>query len=220
MGQGVHTVALQVAVQELGHRPDAHRGDRRHHPRARLRPDHRLPRHADGKSPCPAAWTVAYCWPRQHGEGNPAHQLQPAKPARQLLEDVGPHQPDETHARELTQQPAQRVDCVARAEHRLNRAGDHAAAIRDVARGPQAPVERRHAAPRLQRIAGRHEQPDLIEPQSFACEIDDVAMALMRRIERAAEQADAHSPSVTEPWDWLMPGRRVQGRTCPVPITK
>ena len=49
MGQGVHTVALQVAVEELGIDPDAHRGDRRHHPRARLRPDHRQPRHADGR---------------------------------------------------------------------------------------------------------------------------------------------------------------------------
>ena len=48
MGQGVHTVALQVAVEELGIDPDAHRRDRRHHPRARLRPDHRIARHADG----------------------------------------------------------------------------------------------------------------------------------------------------------------------------
>ena len=41
MGQGVHTVALQVAVEELGIDPDAHPGDRRHDPRARRRPDHR-----------------------------------------------------------------------------------------------------------------------------------------------------------------------------------
>ena len=49
MGQGVHTVALQVAVEELGIDPDRIQVDRRHHPRARRRPDHRQPRHADGR---------------------------------------------------------------------------------------------------------------------------------------------------------------------------
>ena len=48
MGQGVHTVALQVAVEELGDRPGAHPGHRRH-PRARRRADDRQPRHADGR---------------------------------------------------------------------------------------------------------------------------------------------------------------------------
>ena len=41
MGQGVHTVALQVAVEELGDRPGADQGHRRHDPRARRRPDDR-----------------------------------------------------------------------------------------------------------------------------------------------------------------------------------
>ena len=75
--------------------------------------------------------------PRQHGERNPADELQPATPARQLLQDVRAHQPDEAHARKPPQQPAQRVDRVARAEHRLDRAGDDAAAVGDAARGRQ-----------------------------------------------------------------------------------
>ena len=138
-----------------------------------------------GRLACASLYTAAagqgpmiVAGPRQNGEGNAAHEFEPATPARQLLQDVRPHQPDEPHARELPQQPAQCVDRVARAEHRLDRACDDAAAVRDAARGCQAPVERRHAAPRLQRIAGRHEQPDLIEPQSPAREVDDVAMAL------------------------------------------
>ena len=49
MGQGVHTVALQVAVEELGVDPDRIEVDRRHHPRARRRPDDREPGHADGR---------------------------------------------------------------------------------------------------------------------------------------------------------------------------
>jgi hypothetical protein len=51
-------------------------------------------------------------------------------------------------------------------------------------------------------------------------EVDDMAVPRVRRIERTAEQANAHPPSVAEAGDWLMPGRRVQGRTCPVPITR
>jgi hypothetical protein len=43
-------------------------------------------------------------------------------------------------------------------------------------------------------------------------------MAFMRRIERAAEQADAHAPSVAEARKRLAPG--IQGRTCPVPVTR
>ena len=49
MGQGVHTVALQVAVQELGVDPDAGRRDGRHQPRARAGPDDREPGHAYGR---------------------------------------------------------------------------------------------------------------------------------------------------------------------------
>jgi hypothetical protein len=45
-------------------------------------------------------------------------------------------------------------------------------------------------------------------------------MSGVRRIERAAEQADAHAPSVAEAGYRIMPQRRVQGRTCPVPVTR
>ena len=38
-----------------------------------------------------------------------------------------------------------------------------------------------------------------------ARQFDDVAMACMRRIERTAEQADAHAPPVAEARDRLMP---------------
>jgi len=156
--------------------------------------------------------------PRQDSDRNATDELEPAPPTRQLFQDVSPHQPHEAHPRKQPQQAAQCVDGVARAEHRLDRAGDHAPTVRDAARGCQPLHERRHAALRLQRIAGRHQQPDLIEPQPLPRQIDDVAMPGVRRIERAAEQADAHAPSVAEARDRLAPG--VQGRTCPVPITR
>jgi hypothetical protein len=47
-----------------------------------------------------------------------------------------------------------------------------------------------------------------------------VAMPGMRWIERAAKQPDTHASSVAEPRELPVPGRRVQGRTCPVPMTR
>lgn len=156
---------------------------------------------------------------RQNREGNAASNLQPATPARQLFENIGAHQPHKVRAREPPQQPAQRIDGVARAKRRLDRGGDDAAPIRDATRRGQALAERRHAALRLQRIARGDQQPHLIEPQPSSRNLDHVAMTGMRRIERTAEKADAHPPPVTKAGDRIMRERRVQGRTCPVPVT-
>jgi hypothetical protein len=62
------------------------------------------------------AMTVA--GPRQHGEWDMADERQPATPARQLLQNVCAHQPDEPGSGKLPQQAAQRIDGVARPEHR------------------------------------------------------------------------------------------------------
>jgi hypothetical protein len=157
---------------------------------------------------------------RQNGEGNTANDLQTSSPARQLFKNIGAHQPNEARTRKLPQQASQRIDGVACAERDLDRACDDESSVRDGARGRQTFAERRHSALRFQRIAGRNQQPYLIEPQTLPREIDDMAMTRMRGIERAAEQADAHAPPVAEPRDRIMPRRGVQGRTCPVPITR
>jgi hypothetical protein len=149
-----------------------------------------------------------------------ADEREPSAPARQLLQVVGAHQPDEPSSGKLPQQTAQRIDGIARAEHCLDRAGNDTAPIGEAARGCQPLIEWRHAPLCLQRIARRHQQPDLIEPQTTPCHVDNVAMSRVRRIERTTEKADAHAPSVAEARDWLMPQRRVQGRTCPVPVTR
>ena len=155
---------------------------------------------------------------RQNREGNAVSEFQPTAPARQLLQNVGAHQPDEVRAWKPPQQAVQRIDGVARAEYRLDRAGDDAASVRDAARRGQALAQRCHAALRLQHIARRDQQPHLIEPQPPASNIDDMAMPGMRRIERTAEQSDTHPPPVTEPRQRIDQAR-VQGRTCPVPRT-
>jgi hypothetical protein len=50
----------------------------------------------------------------------------------------------------------------------------------------------------------------LVQPQAPAGEFDDVAVAFMGGVERAAEQADAGAPAVAEGGD--------QGRTWPLPV--
>ncbi len=80
-------------------------------------------------------------------------------------------------------------------------------------------AERRHAVLWLQRVAGGDQQPDLIEPQFLARDLDDMAMPGVRRIERTAEKTDARAAPIAEAGDRIMRERRVQGRTCPVPVT-
>jgi hypothetical protein len=158
--------------------------------------------------------------PRQNGEGNTARNIQPATPTRQLFQNVGAHQPDEARTRKLPQQPPQRIDGVARAERGLDRACHNSSSVRDGACSCQTLAKRRHPALRFQRIARRNQQPHLIEPQTSTREIYDMAMTKMRWIERTAEQPNAHAAPVAEAGDRLMRGRRVQGRTCPVPVTR
>jgi hypothetical protein len=52
----------------------------------------------------------------------------------------------------------------------------------------------------------------------LSCHIDDVAMSRVGRIERAAEQANAHAALIAETGERFAPD--VQGRTCPVPMTR
>ena len=44
---------------------------------------------------------------RHYGEANPACDLQPSAPAWQLLEEIGPHEPDEARSWEAPQQAAE-----------------------------------------------------------------------------------------------------------------
>src|SRR5262249_4971141 len=49
---------------------------------------------------------------------------------------------------------------------------------------------RRHAAHRLQRVLRRDQPPDLVEVELLQGELADMKMPAMRRVERAAEEAD------------------------------
>src|SRR4030095_9676534 len=81
--------------------------------------------------------------------------------------------------------------------------------VRKRARGRDALFQRGEAARVLQRIARRQHPPDAVEIEAVPGEQAGGAMRRMRRIERAAEQADARAARVRRQAD--------HGLVCPVP---
>ena len=142
--------------------------------------------------------------------------VQPAPPARQFHQIVGPHQPNEFCVREAPQQQAQRIHGKMAVQRGLDSGRHDAAPVRDGPSTGQALCQRRHAGARFQRIAGGYEQPNLIQPQALAGQGGDMAMPFMRGVERPAEQPYVRPASIAES------GKRVwnQGRICPVPVTR
>ncbi len=66
--------------------------------------------------------------------------------------------------------------------------------------------DRRESGGILERIAGRDEKPDLVQPQPVQGRARDVQVPRMRRIEAAAEQPDARAPPVAEAWECRLVG--------------
>ncbi len=131
---------------------------------------------------------------------------------------VGAHEPDERRRPGNRRvQLAQRVDGVAGVERRLDAAGQHPPPVGDAASPGQPLRERRHPGARLQRVARRYQQPDLVQPQPPSGQVGNMTMPLMRRVERSSQQPDAHPPPVAEARDRAQRDQsgiwRGQGRT-------
>lgn len=100
--------------------------------------------------------------------------------------------------------------------------------LRDAGRLREPFRERRHALDRLQWVLRRNQPPDLIEIQMLQCQIADVQMAAMGRVERPAQQTDLACPAIAQAGRQAQraggtpPGRMgdVQGLICPVPRTR
>ena len=103
---------------------------------------------------------------------------------------------------------AQRVDGVAGAERGLDRGRDNAPSVGD--RRARTPAARRAAPCRVAASADCPARPAARPDPAAAAsrEIRDVAMACMRRIERSAQQPDAHPPPIAEPWQRISRGRQ------------
>ena len=141
---------------------------------------------------------------RQYRKGNRARDVPPTAPTRQLHQIIGADQPDKMHARKQTLQITHGIEREGAAEMPFDVGRHNAASIRDGACRGQSILQRRHPGTILQRIAGRDEQPDLIESQATQSDFSDVAMPAMRRVEASAEQAHTQPPPIAEA------GKRVQ----------
>ena len=130
-------------------------------------------------------------WAIHDGDRQRREDLPPVQPAMELGEAVGAHQPDEADTGIAHAQERQRSDAEMTGEPGLERR--HANAIvlfHGLALRP-AFAEKGKSAVRLQRIARRHDPPDGIETKAAKRDLADLPVALVRRIERAAEQPDA-----------------------------
>ena len=123
--------------------------------------------------------------------GHQAGDVPPALPAVEPGEVVGTHHPDEVHTGESACHVAQRLVGVGAAESGLEtchldaRIGDQPAA------GRHACLERRQVLAALQRIAGRHHPPQLIELQPAQGRDGADRVSIVRGVEGAAHQPDA-----------------------------
>ena len=77
----------------------------------------------------------------------------------------------------------------------------------------------RHRTIRLERVAGRDQQPDLVEPQRLQRPLGEPRMAFVRRIERAAKDAHGDATMITEARRGALMACRDQGRSWPWPVT-
>ena len=117
-------------------------------------------------------------------------------PARKLGQVIGAHQPDESGARETALKGPQRVVRVTCAKIGFQSGGDDPASICELPGGVQPVSKGGHPAARFERVAGRHQQPELVQPQMFDGLLRDMQVPHMGRIEGTSEQADFYPVAV------------------------
>ena len=136
----------------------------------------------------------------EDGNGNQRQKSPPMAPLRQLQQVVGADQPDQA-ALAVPLQPAQRVDRVAGAEALLEIAADDAR----IAARASACAEAKRSAKLAMPATGfngfcgetSHQTRSSREaPERLAA---DREMALVRRVERAAEQPDPQPAAAVAP---------------------
>lgn len=132
----------------------------------------------------------------RHGTGHAA----PVLPAVKLGEIVATHQPDETMFRIAPRQLCQCIGSIAGAQIVFDRCWTNSRTLGLPDRRGESRRQGRHPGLGLERVAGRDQPPDFVEPQSFQHEQADPAVPAMRGIERPAQKANAF-----------------QGLTCPDP---
>src|SRR5215510_7654668 len=128
---------------------------------------------------------------RHHG-GDPA----PLLPAMKAAQIVGTHDPNKMHAAAARQKIANHIVGVVDADISFETSDIDARVMRQRARRCDALGERTQAAGVLERVARSDHPPDSVESESAHRDQAGGTMRLVRRIEGAAEQTDAHAGSV------------------------
>ena len=111
----------------------------------------------------------------------------------ELSEIVSAHDPDQVQPAGTAAQIADGIYRITCSDDGFETADLDARISGDLARGLRALLEIAQRAGLLERIARRHQPPHPIEPQSLDRKQADGLMRQVRRIERAAEQADPHA---------------------------
>ena len=106
------------------------------------------------------------------------------------LEIVGAHDPDEAHFRRAPPQPGDRIIGVARADFRLEPGHGDARVVGQQTRRRDAVAHFLQFGRGFHRIAGGGQPPEPIQAHTPQREFGYEPMPFVRRIERAAEQAD------------------------------
>ena len=142
----------------------------------------------------------------------------PVLPAVNLGHVVGPHDPDESDAGKARRQRPDGVGRGLGAQGVLDGGDDEAWVARLPLGARHAGLERRHAVAALQGVLGADHPPDLVERQSLVGEQRNIAVAGVGRVERAAEQADAHAGTRQVPAERAAKRAPVHvGRLAPAP---
>ena len=126
-----------------------------------------------------------------HGNGHLGGDAPPVLPAMELREIVSAHDPYEAHTRDPAAQMRDSVHSVASPDDSFETTDVDARVFGDVFCGLRALGQRMQRAVILQRIAGTEQPSHAVELEALDREQADGAVRHMRRIEGAAEQADA-----------------------------
>lgn len=138
----------------------------------------------------------------------------------QIGEIVGADQPDQADMGEAPLERGHGIDRIAGAQNRLHR-GDPNPPIPDQRLGVTlSGGECGHAVVGFERVLRGNQPPDAVKPQPVQRLTADLHMALMGRIERAAEQAHpGRRAGIQAELGQPIQGQPIQGRTCPSPWT-
>jgi len=149
-------------------------------------------------------------------------QARPVTPRIEFDEIVGAHQPDETDLRHASPQGANRIDCVTSAQRALDIGYADRGASRHSSRAGQSRRQWRHAGIGFERILRRHQPPHSVQAKLGDRLKRNMAVTLMRGIERAAHQTDTRLPPRRRQKASEFAVKRAgfgQGRVCPLPRT-